>query len=550
MTRVDLVLLSDESAAVEWPLGEVYTVPAAPAPLKMIESRLVEREADAILFWNRALGTPNPGTIQRCLTRPGHVWHAGLSLGMGGQPGLIDFAAPTWMLNRDPDPAVEASSWRLSLDACLILTQVLRQLGGVNVHFRSLRGAALEMGHRYISSGVFVRHIPWLVAGSARPAAVRLPLDDEFLFVRTRFKPWQFLWTTVRALLSGYAPPWRLAASAGRALSVQPEPERVFEATPASVPATFARVTVLIPTVDRYPYLRTVLAQLREQQTPPAEIIVVDQTPLPGRDMRIAAEFADLPLKLIYLDQAGQCTSRNAGLQASSGDFILLIDDDDEIEADLIQRHLAVISRFESGVSSGVADEIGAGPLPRNFRFRRTSDVFPANNSLVKREVFQRSGLFDLAYDQQARADGDLGMRVYLSGELMVLEPSISVLHHHAPRGGLRQHKARVITYASSRGNLSHRHLPSVSEIYLAKRYFTARQVRESLWLRAFGTFAGRGGSARKLLKALLALVMLPDTCWRIQQRSRKADRFFERYPQIPPLEPQPRPPVPSVVER
>jgi GT2 family glycosyltransferase len=180
--------------------------------------------------------------------------------------------------------------------------------------------------------------------------------------------------------------------------------------------------------------------------------------------------------------------------------------------------------------------EVGAGALPENFTYTRLSDVFPTNNTLIRRDVLHRSGLFDLAYDQGQRADSDLGMRIYLSGALMVLHPEISVLHHHAPSGGLRAHKARKITYASSRQRILQRHLPTVSEIYLARRYFTPRQVRESLWLRTFGTFSVRGSRTRKLVKMLVAVCLLHDTCWRIYRRYRQVSRMLDHYPQIPTL--------------
>ena len=63
----------------------------------------------------------------------------------------------------------------------------------------------------------------------------------------------------------------------------------------------------------------------------------------------------------------------------------------------------------------------------------------------------------------------------------MMLEPAISVLHHHAPRGGLRAHGARVVTYASSRRRITHRHLPEVTEVYRSLRYFSPVQVHEAL---------------------------------------------------------------------
>jgi GT2 family glycosyltransferase len=183
-----------------------------------------------------------------------------------------------------------------------------------------------------------------------------------------------------------------------------------------------------------------------------------------------------------------------------------------------------------------VANEVKSGPLPWDFTFIRASDVFPTNITLIKLRVLERSGLFDLAYNKLARADGDLGTRIYLSGALMVLNPEISVLHHHAPAGGLRVHKARVITYASSRRSLSQRHLPSKSEIYLAKRYFTGRQVREDLWLRAFGTFSLQGSRLRQGVKFIMGAVLLPHTWSTIKRREREAEQMLQEYPQIPTL--------------
>ena len=163
-----------------------------------------------------------------------------------------------------------------------------------------------------------------------------------------------------------------------------------------------------------------------------------------------------------------------------------------------------------------------------------------SDGKLFRKDVLYCSGLFDLAYERGQRADGDLGMRVYLSGALMVLNPDIRILHHHAPRGGLRSHKARVITYASSRKYITHRHIPSITEIYLAKRYFTPRQVREELWLRVFGTFSLKGSWWRKILKVLVSIVYLPHTLWVIRTRMREAVSMLRIYPQIARLKAEP----------
>ena len=309
-----------------------------------------------------------------------------------------------------------------------------------------------------------------------------------------------------------------------------------YSPNPSERQNTTFRVSVLIPTLDRQLFLRKVLDQLRTQTIPPYEVIVVDQTPIGRRDLNLEEDFRDLPLKMIYLDRPGQCSSRNIGLQKSSGDYILFLDDDDEIPPTLVESHLESLDRFRADVSSGIAHEVGAGPLPPNFAYVRASDVFPTNNSMICRSVLYGSGLFDLAYERGQRADGDLGMRIYTSGALMMLNPDVSVLHHHAPSGGLRTHRARVVTYASSRNYLTHRQLPSVTEIYLARRYFTSKQVREMFWLGILGTFSIRGGIFKRILKCIVSTLLLPDTLIRIRKRRIEAEHMLKKFPQIPEL--------------
>lgn len=541
---VDLVWLGAAEDAPPWSCGSVSFAGLSPADVAEALDRLLVGQSSSpwILFWGPSAGSaPDADMLDRLLGQPGDVFHAGLALGMGGLPRLIDFVAPTWMLNGDPHVGIEATSWRLSLAACLVRTDALRQLGGVRADFRTMAGAGLELGHRLVSRGAFVRHVPSLL-GSGGPSPSRpvvLPVEDELRFVTLRFGRRWARWALTRAVLTGTVGAAEAVAAARRLAHLQMPPPLPAYRRPASENASLpqaGRVTVLIPTLDRYPYLRTLLDQLRRQTVRPLEIIVVDQTARDRRDTALARDFADLPLRLLQQDEPGQCSSRNAGLALARGEAVLFIDDDDEVPPDLIEGHLRNLRRFRAEVSSGVADEVGAGPLPESFTFTRASDVFPTNNTLARRSVLERAGLFDLAYDRGQRADGDLGMRVYLSGAMMVLNPAIRVLHHRAPAGGLRVHKARVITYASSRQRLLHRQLLSATEIYLARRYFPPSHLREVFWLNVLGTFSVRGGPLRKFLKALISLVCLPHSLWVLRERHRAARKMLERFPQIPRL--------------
>ncbi len=535
--KVNLVLFDDSTFPIEWKLGEVYRVKFSVQDVFNVITQHIKTTSEAVLFWHPDSGKPDQEKVQHLLGQAIDVWHAGLRMGMNGLPGTIDFVVPTWMLNCDPDPKIESTSWRLSLRACLIRTDVLRKMGGIYPEFQTLEAASLEMGHRFITRGVLTRYIPSLISSQKQLNNVSLPFEDELRFIDFCFGRKWTLWAWARAVMTRYATfqkawsSWNeVKKSKGREES---DPyQRVFANSAA--PHKKSLVSVLIPTLQRYSYLRTILRQFKEQTIKPFEIIVIDQTPMSQRDVELRKEFEDLPLKLIYLEKPGQCSARNAGLKMAEGDFILFLDDDDEITPDLIESHLQSLHLFQNRVSSGVADEVGAGPLPKNFRYRRTSDVFPTNNTMIHRGVLEKSGLFDLAYDHKQRADGDLGMRVYLAGEQMILNSKISVLHHHAPQGGLRVHKARVITYASSRSNLFHRHLPTDSEIYLARRYFTPRQVEEMLWLRIFGVFTIWGGVFKKIGKLFIAFLTLPNTVGVTLSRYRKASIMLKQFPQIP----------------
>lgn len=541
--RIDLVLWGTDAAVADWRHGKMHPSKADAASInRAICDALADERVDGLLCWDASLGAPDDDQVLRAWRRPGDLWHAGLRLGMGGLPTAIDFVEPTWTLNRDPDPLLEATSWRVSLRACLMRSEVPRQMGLLDARFASLEASALEFGHRCIIAGVFTRHFPGLVPNSTLSHRPQLSPDDEFLFVKARFGAKWTRWALCRAAMSRELGPiaaWRVYRSLRREpFRDQPMPFHGAGAEVLAAAPVEARVTVVVPTVDRYPYLRVLLAQLRRQTLPPTEILVVDQTAAEHRDPRLYEEFVDLPLRVFYLDQPGQCSSRNLALRESDGDFILLLDDDIEIEDNLIAAHVATLDRWRADVASGVANEVGAGPMPEHFRRVRSSDVFPAGISMVRREALRASGLFDLAYERGQRADGDLGMRLNQSGAMMVLNPSVSVLHHRAPSGGLRKHKARVQTYAGSRRSLWTRQLPSATEFYLGARFFTPRQRRESLWMSVLGTFSVRGGAWRRAAKALISGLALPSSLRLVRKRRNEAMAMLRRYPEIPALPP------------
>lgn len=537
--RIDVIWQSADPVMVPtWSLGQIRTAAPDPASVAAALASL-GTTSDFILFWDAAFELPAAGTLGEIIDLGGDVWHAGLAAGLSGMPSFLDFVNPNWRFTRDPDPTIVATSWRLTLRACLVRTAVIRQLGGPPAAFDTLTGAGLELGHRWISNGALMRHVPQLWPGATgRPQPEFPTLTDEFRFVRARFGRRWAQWALWRAQQYG-ASLGDLVAAYQTAADVAPSPTRRELHSldmPALDRAQAPTVSVLIPTLDRYPYLFKLLDQLRRQTVRPLEIIVIDQTDLTERQWNWPEQFSDLPLHVIWRDEAGQCSSRNAGLAATQGDTILFLDDDDEIEADLIERHLAFLQQYGVDGSIGVSDELGAGPLPADFRYIRDSNVLTTGNSLVRRQALLDSGLFDLAYDKGSRADGDLGMRLYLAGKLLVLNPAAKVVHLHAPRGGLRQHGARVVTSAGSGATLATRHILAPTEAYYLNRYFTPRQVEEAVLIRSVSSLSGRRRGLRRVARTLIMLALLPDTV-RQDRRSLQAGRaLLNHYPTIPTL--------------
>lgn len=538
------------SPAWNWGHGEIAVCPqASPQAVAEAVEEILDRAAaspddpSAVCIWHVELGPPPIEVLETALVGPADAWHAGLLLGQAGRPGMLDFVHPTWLFQRDADPHIESSSWRLSFLAVLFRSRLWSRLGGIDPGFETLEGAALEAGHRWLWGGAILRHRPELLgnqSGTRIPSGDPPTMADELRFLRRRTGAKWTAWAVARSISTGDASIRALArawisqrgveATGSQGHITRPgHDDAVAEVTGAARP----RVTVLIPTLDRYPYLLVLLDQLMEQSVSPYEVLVIDQTSLARRDRGWHSRFPALPLKVVELEVAGQCTSRNAGLNAASGDVVLFLDDDDEVEPDLIEKHLASLRAFRADAICGVADEAGAGEVPPEFRHQRMADVFPTNNGLASMRRLEQVGQFDLRYDTGSRADGDLSMRMYLSGALMVLDPDISVFHHHAPAGGLRSHGARKVTYAASRRKIFTRHLPSVTESYYARRYFTDRQVREAEVLRCFGTFASQRGWAARWLKRLFAFLMLPDTWWRIRRSAQAGAKWAQAGPRL-----------------
>jgi glycosyltransferase involved in cell wall biosynthesis len=228
-------------------------------------------------------------------------------------------------------------------------------------------------------------------------------------------------------------------------------------------------ISVVIPTLNRYEYLKDVLKDLESQTYKNFEVIIVDQTD----DFNAAFyEGWNLDLKFWFQEEKALWKARNEAIQAAKGDYILLYDDDSLVEDDWIYEHLKCLDFYKADLSSGVSISTVGAEVPKHYSYFRWSDQLDTGNVLLKKKIFDAIGLFDRQFEKQRMGDGEYGLRAYLAGYKNISNYKAKRIHLKVSQGGLRQ----MGSWDGWRPKklLGPRPVPSV--LYLSRKYFGAKQ--------------------------------------------------------------------------
>jgi GT2 family glycosyltransferase len=133
-------------------------------------------------------------------------------------------------------------------------------------------------------------------------------------------------------------------------------------------------VSVVIPTYNGARFLADALSSIRAQTTLPREVIVVDDCSLDDtvQTAEALARGFPVPLRLIRLSRnsGGPPHPMNVGIEAAQDDLIVLLDQDDMMARDRIERLHAILMQYpDSPVCFGRSQPINAagvflpGPL-------------------------------------------------------------------------------------------------------------------------------------------------------------------------------------------
>lgn len=128
--------------------------------------------------------------------------------------------------------------------------------------------------------------------------------------------------------------------------------------------------SMVIPTYNRPADLESCLASILRQSVLPDEVLVIDDGALEEVPLRQSIEAAGI--KLIYhkKDEPGLTQSRNKGVELSSGQVVLFLDDDTELLPDYLEQMLGPYARDPEvmGVGALIAN-LKPMTAPRTLRW-------------------------------------------------------------------------------------------------------------------------------------------------------------------------------------
>ena len=522
MKKVTLVIFN-EKTPIDWSCGEKISINFTTNDLLANREKILETNCDYILFWDAINALPKSSDLENVIKTKGNLWHIGSLIGLKDKPELLDYIQPTSMLHVRIDSKIDHSSWKNSFRGCLLEKKVFKLVLLAN-YSNSLDIISLDFGYKALKSGVFTRYSTELTKTLNEIDNLQINLKEELQFIQQNFDTKALYWTYLNNFFK---------VSPFTFYKINKERKHSFLKTfDQNLKKNILKdkdlsVSVVIATLERYSFLIAELIELRKLEIPLKEIIIIDQTPEEKRSIEFLKGFDDLPIVYLESEVIGQCTARNLGIKHATSKFIWFLDDDmEDIPVNYLRKHLETIYSFKADISCGIPDEIGTKYIDRSESKIEVSDGFPTNDVLVKRNLIDEVGGFDVKMDQKQSEDQEIGLRCVKKGALSVKNNQLRIIHLRAPRGGLRNHNVRKITFSSSRNNLFQRRYFHESEIYLNLKHFSKTKTVKSILLNLRGTFVIRGSFFKKVLKIIVSTLFLPYSILILYKKYSKAKQY------------------------
>jgi len=292
------------------------------------------------------------------------------------------------------------------------------------------------------------------------------------------------------------------------------------------MPASGYTISVIIPLYNRRHEIGRAIASALQQSCAPDEIVVVDDASSDG-SAEVVAALGERRIRLLRHERnRGAAAARNTGIAAAEGDWIALLDSDDEWAPEKLAQQTGML-RAAPDVPAGIT-----GYVIRDYRTGEERAFAPRSEDtnldalvwgcplgvgstlLAQRSVFAEIGAFDP--DLPRLEDWEWLMRYLPAHRLAVMPEPLTVVHKASDPGRAQVFAALARIRARHRDNWYGRS-------WIAGRKFDSTLLIEEA---AAAHYAGANGRAAVLaLKAFAAYPMRPGLFSLLARRSLRQRR-------------------------
>lgn len=253
------------------------------------------------------------------------------------------------------------------------------------------------------------------------------------------------------------------------------------------------KVSIVVPVRNEEAHIRSVLSQIESQDYPRdrVEVFVVDGNSTDGTREAVAefAKTSSIGVRLLPNPAQLSSAGRNAGVAASSGEYIAFVDGHCWIPSRNLVRETvrlfeetgaACLCRpqplthplndgFQEVVASVRATRLGHGSDSTIYDLRYEGEVNPSSSGAIyRRSVFDTVGVYDEAFD--ACEDVELNFRVWKARLKSYSSPLIAV--HYRPRKSVTSLWNQMVRYGRGRCRLLSKHPQAFSTTQLVPALF------------------------------------------------------------------------------
>ena len=219
-------------------------------------------------------------------------------------------------------------------------------------------------------------------------------------------------------------------------------------------------ISVVIPLYNKEMSILMTIQSVINQSYTDFELLIIDDGSTDGGGA-IAASYPDTRIRVIHQQNRGVCAARNRGIQEAKGDYIALLDADDQWDVRYLEEQMRMVVDFPEAAMWGINfAELSKGELIRKLEtglpdsYRgyvedyfsmptRISDLFCSSSVVIRKEIFEKVGYFD----ERIRYSEDIDMWYRIISNYPVAFYDRYMVHYLYDAENRAMNRERLLSY-------------------------------------------------------------------------------------------------------